>query len=64
MRIPTRLSLIALAAAAALPAAAQSNAEVLNELKALRERVNQLENENRSAWKDLLGRLTQPRKAT
>ncbi len=34
---------LALAAAAALPAAAQTNAEVLNELKALRERVNQLE---------------------
>jgi pSer/pThr/pTyr-binding forkhead associated (FHA) protein len=28
------------------------------------ERVNQLENENRSAWKDLLGRLAQSRKAT
>jgi len=38
-----RLTLLALATAAALPAAAQSNAEVLNELKALRERVNQLE---------------------
>jgi len=34
---------LALALAAAFPAAAQSNAEVLNELKALRERVNQLE---------------------
>lgn len=30
----------------------------------LLERVNQLETENRSAWKDLLGRLTQARKAT
>lgn len=30
----------------------------------LLERVNQLETENRSAWKDLLGRLTQSRKAT
>ncbi|MFO0907023.1 MAG: FHA domain-containing protein [Isosphaeraceae bacterium] len=30
----------------------------------LLERVNELENENRSAWKDLLGRLTQSRKAT
>ena len=30
----------------------------------LLERVNQLENENRSAWKDLLGRLSQSRKAT
>ena len=38
-----RLTLLALAMAASLPAAAQSNAEVLNELKALRERVNQLE---------------------
>jgi len=38
-----RLTLLALAAAASFPAAAQSNAEVLNELKALRERVNQLE---------------------
>ncbi len=43
MRIPTQLSLIALATAAALPAGAQTNAEVLNELKALRDRVNQLE---------------------
>jgi len=38
-----RLTLLALASAAAFPVAAQSNAEVLNELKALRERVNQLE---------------------
>jgi predicted porin len=38
-----KLTLLALALAAALPAAAQSNAEVLNELKALRDRVNQLE---------------------
>jgi pSer/pThr/pTyr-binding forkhead associated (FHA) protein len=30
----------------------------------LLKRVNQLENENRSAWKDLLGRLSQSRKAT
>lgn len=30
----------------------------------LLERVNQLETENRSAWKDLLGRLSQTRKAT
>jgi hypothetical protein len=36
-------ALLTLALAAAFPAAAQSNAEVLNELKALRERVNQLE---------------------
>ena len=38
-----QLTLLALALAAALPAAAQSNAEVLNEIKALRDRVNQLE---------------------
>ena len=38
-----KLTLLALALAAALPAAAQSNAEVLNELKSLRDRVNQLE---------------------
>jgi hypothetical protein len=38
-----RAALLTLALAAAFPAAAQSNAEVLNELKALRERVNQLE---------------------
>ncbi len=38
-----KLTLLALALATALPAAAQSNAEVLNELKALRDRVNQLE---------------------
>ncbi|MBX3643513.1 MAG: DUF3138 family protein [Rubrivivax sp.] len=36
-------TLLALAVAAAFPAAAQTNAEVLNELKALRDRVNQLE---------------------
>ena len=30
----------------------------------LLKRVNQLEDENRSAWKDLLGRLSQSRKAT
>jgi hypothetical protein len=38
-----KLTLFALAMAAAVPAVAQSNAEVLNELKALRDRVNQLE---------------------
>jgi hypothetical protein len=38
-----QLTLLALAMAAALPASAQSNAEVLNEIKALRDRVNQLE---------------------
>ena len=43
MRLPLESSLIALAIAAAWPAAAQTNAEVMNELKALRERVNQLE---------------------
>jgi Protein of unknown function (DUF3138) len=37
------LALLTLALAAAFPAAAQSNAELLNELRALRERVNQLE---------------------
>jgi hypothetical protein len=40
---PPKTALLALALAAAFPAAAQSNAEVMNELKALRERVNQLE---------------------
>ena len=38
-----RLTLLALALAAAFPAAAQSNDEVLKELQALRERVNELE---------------------
>ncbi len=38
-----QLTVLALALAAALPAAAQTNAEVLNEIKALRDRVNQLE---------------------
>jgi hypothetical protein len=38
-----KFTVLALALAAALPAAAQTNAEVLNELKALRDRVNQLE---------------------
>lgn len=41
--LPARLSLLALAAAAAFPAAAQSNAELLQELRALRERVGELE---------------------
>lgn len=41
--LPARLSLLALAAAAAFPAAAQSNAELLQELRSLRERVNELE---------------------
>jgi Protein of unknown function (DUF3138) len=40
---PPRITLLAIALAAAFPAAAQSNAEVMNELKALRDRVNQLE---------------------
>lgn len=39
----TRLTALALALAAAFPAAAQSNAELLQELRALRERVNELE---------------------
>jgi hypothetical protein len=43
MSNPSKLTVLALAAAAALPVAAQTNAEVLNELKALRERVGQLE---------------------
>jgi hypothetical protein len=38
-----KLTLLALALSAALPVAAQSNAEVLSEIKALRDRVNQLE---------------------
>ncbi len=40
---PPRTTLLVLALAAAFPAAAQSNAEVMNEIKALRDRVNQLE---------------------
>ncbi|HYN62312.1 MAG TPA: DUF3138 family protein [Rubrivivax sp.] len=40
---PNRIALLVLALSAAFPAAAQSNAEVLNEIKALRDRVNQLE---------------------
>jgi hypothetical protein len=40
---PSKLTVLALASAAAFPVAAQTNAEVLNELKALRERVGQLE---------------------
>ncbi|HRH86083.1 MAG TPA: DUF3138 family protein, partial [Rubrivivax sp.] len=43
MRTPLEFSLIVIAMAAAWPATAQTNAEVMNELKALRERVNQLE---------------------
>jgi hypothetical protein len=39
----SKLTVLALAVAAAFPVAAQSNAEVLNELKALRDRVGQLE---------------------
>lgn len=38
-----RLTVLALAVAAAFPAAAQSNAELLQELRALRERVTELE---------------------
>ncbi len=38
-----KVTLLAMALVAAFPAAAQTNAEVLNELKALRDRVNQLE---------------------
>jgi hypothetical protein len=40
-----KATLLALAITAAFPAAAQSNAEILNELKALRDRVNQLESQ-------------------
>jgi hypothetical protein len=40
---PPRITLLVMALAAAFPAAAQSNAEVLTEIKALRDRVNQLE---------------------
>jgi hypothetical protein len=38
-----KIALLAIALAAAFPVAAQSNAEVLSEIKALRERVNDLE---------------------
>lgn len=41
--MPIRLSLLALATSAAFPAPAQSNAELLQELRALRDRVNELE---------------------
>ena len=46
-----RYSSLALAVAATfpLPAAAQSNAELLKELKALRDRVTQLENKLKAA---------------
>ena len=42
MRLVARTA-VALAAAAALPALAQSNAELLQELKALKDRVQELE---------------------
>jgi hypothetical protein len=44
-----RPTLLALALATGLPALAQTNAEVLNELKALRERVTELENRLKAA---------------
>ena len=44
-----RPTLLALALASGLPALAQSNAEVLNELRALRERVTELENKLKAA---------------
>ena len=44
-----RPTLLALALACAFPAMAQSNAEVLNELRALRERVTELENKLKAA---------------
>jgi hypothetical protein len=47
--IPLRPTVLVLALAACFPALAQSNAEVLNELRALRERVNELENKLKAA---------------
>jgi hypothetical protein len=44
-----RPTLLALALSCAFPAVAQSNAEVLNELRALRERVSELENKLKAA---------------
>ena len=44
-----RLTLLTVALASAFPAMAQSNAEVLNELRALRERVTELENKLKAA---------------
>ena len=44
-----RPTLLALALSCAFPAMAQSNAEVLNELRALRERVTELENKLKAA---------------
>ena len=44
-----RPTVLALALACAFPAMAQSNAEVLNELRALRERVTELENKLKAA---------------
>jgi len=46
---PLRPTLLALALATGFPALAQSNAEVLNELRALRERVSELENKLKAA---------------
>jgi hypothetical protein len=47
--IALRPTLLVLALSCAFPAVAQSNAEVLNELRALRERVSELENKLKAA---------------
>ena len=44
-----RPTVLALAPAACFPALAQTNAEVMNELRALRERVTELENKLKAA---------------
>jgi hypothetical protein len=49
MKTALRLTVLAAAIAAAMPASAQSNAEVLNELKALRDRVAELEKKLQAA---------------
>jgi hypothetical protein len=49
MPFKTRLLVLPLALAAAFPAAAQSNEEVLKELKALRDRITQLEEQLKKA---------------
>ena len=46
---PLRMSLLTLALSCAFPALAQTNAEVLNELRALRERVSELEKKLQAA---------------
>jgi len=47
--LPLRPTVLALALATCFPALAQSNAEILNELRALRERVTELENKLKAA---------------